>query len=835
VRWLSLVLLLACSSDPDARVTIAASGEVGPPRPLQPQLFPHWQRTDGRARVVMALAAPQWDVEVQDGACFVAQPKSGDARVHVEWQDAKHARVVSYGHGSVTLGECARAKEWAVATDAVPLDLGVLDARDEVKAVPAPVGADAVRVYRTDAGPLVVAAPGAVGGAAFVYVNDAWNDHDGDGLGAQLEADLGTLDSAFDTDEDAIDDGMETMGYQAGSDPPQLLPAWGASPTHKDLFVEVDWEDDGGASIGFVDGPGVIQPTADHFAHLRADSIHNPDGLPGVSLHVDNGVPSSGTTWGDWGGFTIIPIQPANTPDAAEAWGIQHTFMQSRIGVFHYALTYTRLAGGAWGYYPGTQVMTHRMSQSAFQEELGHNVGLAHHGGGRGINCKPNYDSHMNYAFNGEFSDGRFINAVLNPTHLDETISLGTGNAASVAFLAGPPFFYTIRADGAIDWNRDGRFDTNVRAWINYPAYFGFSCENARYRIDGWGGGMGKMDSLRGALGRDADRLVVFYGMNGQLVWRQMTAWLNCDDNNIANGCGNWTAPQQEPIMLSGGISAASFGGQLHVVALSGGKLEHYVLGASSLSHVDTVPSSGGTTADPGLAATTDALVLLYADAQGQLIEQRWQGTTWSGPQIAAGITVDRDTGAQPAFDGTNLRAAIVSSGAVTILDRDASGWHVDSGAFVGDRRQSDRAPALAWGDGRWYLMFRGVGATHVMLMDMTDASGRFNLLALQDNIWAAAPAAPGLFFDPNGGNLRMVKPGLTNEILIWPYADGIFDVDMHDVDDASIIRPGLCWALKGCGDPSCPPSPPLINACGGTQPSMVLDWIDDLPQDLPY
>jgi hypothetical protein len=168
-------------------------------------------------------------------------------------------------------------------------------------------------------------------------------------------------------------------------------------------------------------------------------------------------------------------------------------------------------------------------------------------------------------------------------------------------------------------------------------------------------------------------------------------------------------------------------------------------------------------------------------------------------------------------------------------LRRGATGWQVIPDAFAADRPQSDRAPALAYGSDRFYLMFRGVGASHVMRIDMTDSSGRFALPALQDNIWAAAPAAPGLFYDDVGSNLRMVKPHIDNALLIWPYADGLYDVDMHDVDDASIIRAGLCWALKGCGDPSCPPSPSYITPCGGTQPNMVLDWIDDLPQELPY
>jgi hypothetical protein len=319
-----------------------------------------------------------------------------------------------------------------------------------------------------------------------------------------------------------------------------------------------------------------------------------------------------------------------------------------------------------------------------------------------------------------------------------------------------------------------------------------------------------------------------------------MTAWVNCDPNDIAAGCGNWTAPQAENVPVTGGIAALTDARGIHVVLTSGDHLEHYLLAGSLLTHVATVPGSAGVSADPGLAETASGLLLLYGDAQGRLVEQRYDGMSWSGPALQPGITVDRGTGAQPAQGPTEMRAAIVSDGWVTILRRGATSWEVVTDAFAGERPQSDRAPALAWGGDRFYLMFRGVGATHVMRIDMTDASGRFALPALQDNIWAAAPAAPFLFYDAMGGaNLRMVKPGLSSELLIWPYADGLYDVDMHDVDDAKVIRAGLCWAIKGCGDPGCPPSPPDLTPCGGTQPEqprsslwVVHDWIDDLPQD---
>lgn len=840
-------------------------------RSTDPTLMPRWRVPGGRARVVTARAPTRWEAEVPDRACLDARVLSGSVELHTLYPDAHHATMVAWGHGSALIGECGQARSYPVDSAAEPLAIAVAPG-ERIDSAIAPGGTAPLELYALRGTTLVGAdrasgiggaarlllptgadrillapAPGAPEGPALLYINDLANDGDGDGLGAALEADLGTSDSLLDSDEDGIDDGPETMGYQLLPDPPQLLPAWGASPTHKDLFVEVDWEDDGGPAIGFCDGPGIIAPTAERFSRLRADSIANPDGQPGVALHVDSGVPGGGTTWGDWGGFSIVPRSADDAPETAQAWGYRNAFLPSRHRVFHYVFTHNRL-GAAWGYQPGDQVMTPRLSQSAFQEEIGHNLNLGHNGAGRNINCKPNYHGHMNYAFNGDFSDGRFAAYPLNPIHLDETRGLGVPDAAQAAYLAGAPFYYTVRADGAVDWNRDGRFDTDVRAWINYPAYYGFSCENARYRIDGWGTSvLGLMDPVRPALGRDGPRLVVLYALRGQLLVRTMTDWVNCSPD-ITRGCGNWSPATSAGLAVGGGIAAVTLGAELHVVVpRQDGMLAHLALAGGDLHTVGSglvegAPAAGG---DPGLAAQEGALVLLYPDLAGQLYELHWSGS-WSPPAAVPGIVVTPSTGVSLALgtignDATPvLRAATVSGGRVTILRRDPGGWRSEPDAFTTETPDTDRAPTIAYAPGapgtpaRFYLMFRGVGATHVMRMDMTDRDGRFALPALQDNIWSAASAPPGLLYDPVGGNLRMARPGINQELLIWPYADGMFDVEMHDVDDAAIIRSGLCMGLKGCDDPTCPPPPPLFNACGGTTPTQVVDWPLGLPEPDP-
>lgn len=254
-----------------------------------------------------------------------------------------------------------------------------------------------------------------------------------------------------DDDGDALYNLWETSGVN-GVD----LPRMGASPLHKDIFVEVDymvlpWE------CGWVTCHGVtsLQPKvqAIHWvveAFARAP-VANPDGQPGIALHVDNGPASvmgtaAGDTWGDMSRADEIAYQeylrPVNDPwDDWEPINLimrdQSHFEFARHGIFHYALFVNSL-GGHWRdeinqLIPltlSTGVSTNDTSTTAnarkgastfvvalggdyrggtaiqqagtFMHELGHNLGLFHGGGDFDhlyVNYKPNYLSVMNYSF----------------------------------------------------------------------------------------------------------------------------------------------------------------------------------------------------------------------------------------------------------------------------------------------------------------------------------------------------------------------------------------------------------------------------------------------------
>src|SRR5690349_13362473 len=74
---LSIGLAGSCSPSPQLTLNLRTGAENAPPRPLQETLFPRWQRNDGRARVTMALSAPQWDIDSPSGACVTSVRASG--------------------------------------------------------------------------------------------------------------------------------------------------------------------------------------------------------------------------------------------------------------------------------------------------------------------------------------------------------------------------------------------------------------------------------------------------------------------------------------------------------------------------------------------------------------------------------------------------------------------------------------------------------------------------------------------------------------------------------------------------------------------------------------
>jgi Bacterial TSP3 repeat len=447
------------------------------------------------------------------------------------WIDGKlHTSQVNFAAGEMLRMPRLRAGEQVVA---------VRPPQGAASHVAYLLSADGLRILRRAAGTHTTLLPPVVGDAIVVYAarsngvtgplrvyrNDADADTDGDGLGDELENALGTCASkqssvagvncneiadTRDTDGDGLQDGWEVLGKQAvdgqGNSVYLDLPTWGANPRHKDVFVEVDFrrssllENQQGLVVHMQ--PAVARQMAAIYGDtattdfwLRAAhavSVDNPDRLPGISLHLDTGVPperpEDGTIYGDWGGYNAVDAVP--DPDhpgsyipqnAEDVWTQQMN--PARRGVFHYVLAYTS-GGGACG--TGIACGFNMTDPGNSAHEFGHTFSL-NHNGPSGIdepNCKPNYPSLMNYAYlyTGmlQFSDGRNF-PDLNNHSLQETNAINPGNQALLNTLENWFQYKVDHASGSVDWNRDGVFSpggTTVRAYANYEP--GDDCEFTR-------------------------------------------------------------------------------------------------------------------------------------------------------------------------------------------------------------------------------------------------------------------------------------------------------------------------------------------------------------------
>ena len=214
-----------------------------------------------------------------------------------------------------------------------------------------------------------------------------------------------------DMDGDALLDDWEVNGYDADGDGDIEvdLPAMGADPTHKDVFVEMDY-------MG-------VEETCPCHLPLKADLkrivkvfaksplARNPDGTRGIRMHLDAGS-ARGHAY-DLGGGNLVPHDADLNPVEAEFDAIKATnFDVNRAKIFHYMIWAHQYGGGtssglSFGIGADSFVVTlgafpqHGTSNAkvgTFVHELGHNLGLRH-GGDQNANYKPNYLSVMSYAF----------------------------------------------------------------------------------------------------------------------------------------------------------------------------------------------------------------------------------------------------------------------------------------------------------------------------------------------------------------------------------------------------------------------------------------------------
>jgi hypothetical protein len=292
---------------------------------------------------------------------------------------------------------------------------------------------------------------------------------------------------ATDTDGDSLPDTWETNGYDANGDGTidVNLPAMGASPTKKDLFVEMD----------YMSGRLTSTAALDRIVQVFATApVSNPDGTTGIKIHLDAGT-AAGSAY-NLGGGNQVPYDDDLQPSGTQTTAIKNAnFASVRKAVFHHMLWADSYdsgcsSGQAFAIPNDTFIVTvgpkcgwagtDDQEVGTFIHELGHNLGLKH-GGPDNLNYKPNYLSVMNYFFQlgGVLkADGTTYWGYSNvaPTSINEArpsepAGLGSSAAAFKTKWKCPDGTTRTTAGAAsapIDWNCDGdTVDTTTAADIN--------------------------------------------------------------------------------------------------------------------------------------------------------------------------------------------------------------------------------------------------------------------------------------------------------------------------------------------------------------------------------
>lgn len=308
-----------------------------------------------------------------------------------------------------------------------------------------------------------------------------------------------------DSDGDGLKDGWEFYGYDYGSNGTidVNLPALGATPLHKDLFLEIDWMSSSGDNHHRPNDT-VVNAIVNTFAQ---GPVKNPDGLPGVRLVIDrsNAITHSQTLASNCADlFTQLEtIKSAN-------------MVAARYAIYHYQLWVHDLCPGSgssgiaqdipgansivslgsWGSEQGTTAQ--RIGTAL--HELGHNLNLRHGfptgsstsgDGKQDDQYTPNHLSVMSYLYqtSGLYRNGvseywdyqRWNLPALNEKCLREKKGVGTPSALDAfglrwyrwngSTLITMDDLTAGAANGPVDWNGDGIISSAcVKVSINRDA-----------------------------------------------------------------------------------------------------------------------------------------------------------------------------------------------------------------------------------------------------------------------------------------------------------------------------------------------------------------------------
>lgn len=295
-----------------------------------------------------------------------------------------------------------------------------------------------------------------------------------------------------DTDGDKLLDGWEANGYDYNGDRviDVNLPAMGANPLRKDLFVEMDYMSN-----------ALLPATADLNRIVRvfanAPQAKNPNGSTGIRLHLDAGA-ARGAAY-NLGGGNLVPFDYDLDPVVTEFNNIKAANFNStaRAKIFYYMIWGNGYNGGTssgnafnipsdsflvtLGRWPSGGTPDQRVG--TFVHEFGHALGQKHGGNDHG-NYKPNYLSVMNYSFqlggvrktNGTryFGYSSFKLPSLNETNLNEKKGLRSKLAKPYRTQwVCPNYTFKVggRSDRNLDWTCNGKLSKKVKADINGDGY----------------------------------------------------------------------------------------------------------------------------------------------------------------------------------------------------------------------------------------------------------------------------------------------------------------------------------------------------------------------------
>lgn len=294
-----------------------------------------------------------------------------------------------------------------------------------------------------------------------------------------------------DSDGDGLPDLWERHGYTVDGVFVDL-PAMGADPMHKDLFVWMDY-------MARPDGTSLApsQAVIDNIKAVFANApVANPDGTTGIAIHplLKFQVPFAETlgsaadenkVWVDFDALKALHFPTAYAKSFRYMiWANSYDESTSSGLARDIPATDFLVTLGLWEPAGGTDWA----KLGTFVHELGHCLGLTHGGSDHG-NYKPNYLSVMNYFFqitglykNGVWGDmsqnpllfdyQRIDTPTIDENNLNEFAGLGSGVAgygtkyyATVSGLVGE--YSVADASGSIDWNKNNVYETNVVADIN--------------------------------------------------------------------------------------------------------------------------------------------------------------------------------------------------------------------------------------------------------------------------------------------------------------------------------------------------------------------------------